>query len=266
MIFKALIIFLLSATSVLGAENTPRQDSTVLDAMVERCDAVRATVFEQAKNTINQLSRMIEQNPDDAETYYKRGIIRDKLGMYTKAFEDYEQAIKIKPDYAAAYNKRGFHYDTGSGNEKEKAFKDYDQATKLDPNLAEAYYHRAKKYYEMNERQKAQEDYSQAISIYSQATKTNAEDKFSYFGRGIAYSNGLMFFPKNGKNLLRKAIDDYSVAIDIDPDYAEAYTYRGYIYADLGEYKKASADARKACKLGESSLLIYLFNEELLTD
>ncbi|NMC97068.1 MAG: tetratricopeptide repeat protein, partial [Deltaproteobacteria bacterium] len=38
-----------------------------------------------------------------------------RLGRYQQAVEDYSQAIRLKPDYADAYNNRGFvHLLTGN--------------------------------------------------------------------------------------------------------------------------------------------------------
>ena len=40
--------------------------------------------------------------------YYNRGAAYDDLGRYQEAIADYTTAIKINPDYAIAYIKRGF--------------------------------------------------------------------------------------------------------------------------------------------------------------
>ena len=47
----------------------------------------------------------------------------------------------------------------------------------------------------------------------------------------------------------QKAIDDLSMAIELDPADAEAYNNRGYAYGELGEYQKAVDDLSMAIEL-----------------
>ena len=42
-----------------------------------------------------------------ATEYYNRGVEKSDLKDYTGAITDYNKAIQLKPDYAAAYNNRG---------------------------------------------------------------------------------------------------------------------------------------------------------------
>jgi len=46
------------------------------------------------------------------------------------------------------------------------------------------------------------------------------------------------------------AISDYTKAININPNYAEAYNNRGNAYCNSGNRKKACEDWRKAYSLG----------------
>ena len=52
---------------------------------------------------------------------------------------------------------------------------------------------------------------------------------------------------KLGQN--HRAINDYTKAIQLDPDYDLAYYNRGLAYVRLGEYQNANADKDKACSL-----------------
>ncbi|MBN1471324.1 MAG: tetratricopeptide repeat protein [Syntrophaceae bacterium] len=48
----------------------------------------------------------------------------------------------------------------------------------------------------------------------------------------------------------KKAIVNYNRAIKLNPIYIDAYLYRGFAYNNLGQLKKAMADIKKAAKLG----------------
>ena len=47
----------------------------------------------------------------------------------------------------------------------------------------------------------------------------------------------------------QRAIQDYDKAIQLDPNYAYAYYIRGLAYHNLGQTAKAKADFAKACSL-----------------
>lgn len=73
----------------------------------------------------------------DAQFYLRRGEDFSGIHQYDKAIADYTTAIELKPDYAEAYNDRGFAYFlTG---DFERAIRDYTRAIELRPNYPKAY-------------------------------------------------------------------------------------------------------------------------------
>ena len=73
----------------------------------------------------------------------------------------------------------------------------------------------------------------------------NQECAEVYYNRGMAHS-------KNGK--LELAIEDYTKATELKPDYANAYYNRGGVFLRLGEREKARADLTTARKLGSDTI------------
>ena len=72
-----------------------------------------------------------------AEFFLKRGEDFSGTHEYDRAIADYTTAIQLKPDYAEAYNDRGFaYYLKGDG---ERAIADYTRAIELRPNYPTAY-------------------------------------------------------------------------------------------------------------------------------
>ena len=56
---------------------------------------------------------------------------------------------------------------------------------------------------------------------------------------------------KSYEERFEDSIDDLTMAITLDPEYADAYHVRGVIYDDYGKKKEALADYRKFLKLSD---------------
>jgi tetratricopeptide (TPR) repeat protein len=55
----------------------------------------------------------------------------------------------------------------------------------------------------------------------------------------------------------KKAIEDYTSAINLKPNFAYAYNNRGNAYLDLGDAKKAIADYNRAIAIDPKYALAY---------
>ena len=65
-----------------------------------------------------------------------------------------------------------------------------------------------------------------------------------YHGRGGAYYNESK--EKENNNLFEPALEDLDKAIELKPDFAEAYKDRALLHRDLGNSEKAISDMEKA--------------------
>jgi tetratricopeptide (TPR) repeat protein len=166
-----------------------------------------------------------------ADDYVLQGSIKYKSRDYKGAIADYDKAIRISSNNAAAYSNRG---DARSelGDEK-GAIIDYEQAIRINPNNAYAYLNRGVARYKIGDKKGAITDYEQAIRI-------NPNDAYAHNNRGVAYSD---LGDEKG------AIIDYEQAIRINPNYASAYNNRGTSRYALGDEKGAIADLEKAIHL-----------------
>ena len=170
-------------------------------------------------------------NPNYAEAYLNRGIVRDALEDEQGAIEDYNQAIKINPNNADAYQNRGLsRYCLG---DLQGAIEDYSQAIKINPNNTDAYEERGFSRYKLGDKQGAIEDYNQAIKI-------NPQSADGYFHSG-EYRDEL--------GDMQGAIEYYTQAIKMNPNYAYAYEKRGVARSALGDKQGAIKDFRIAANM-----------------
>jgi len=92
------------------------------------------------------LSTAVQSTPTDAESYLKRGEDYSRIRDYDRAIADYTTAIKLKPDYAEAYNDRGFAYYLKTKPDYERAIADYTRAIDLRADYPKAFNNRGVAY------------------------------------------------------------------------------------------------------------------------
>lgn len=96
---------------------------------------------ELALARLGQLLSTRDLNPDQrAELYYERGVVFDRVGLQTMARIDFNRALRERPDFAEAYNFIGV-YLTQQQNFDE-AYEAFDSALELAPDYDYAYLNR----------------------------------------------------------------------------------------------------------------------------
>ena len=203
------------------------------------------------KGALADYDKAIWLNPDDAEAYLNRGIARNKLEQYFDAITDFDTAIRLKPNYADAYYNRGVAKDNlGQHN---AAIKDYDTAIQLKPNLAQDYLNRGNIKYELGLYSSAINDYDTTIRLKSDYPEAylRSEVYLEQYSAANDYDTGLTStgVAKNKLKQYSAAITDYDVAIQLKPDYPEAYFRRGAAKDKLEQHTAAIADYDIAIQL-----------------
>ena len=159
-----------------------------------------------------------------------------KFGICLKFLDVF---IMKEPNYALAYNIRGAIY--AELNQFERAIEDFDKAIELNPNYAKTCYHRGQAYAGLNQHERAIEDFDKAIEL-------NPNYAEAYNHRGLAY-----YF----LNQQERAIEDYNKAIELNPNLAWAYYNRGLAYHKLNQQERAIEDYNKAIELNPNLALAY---------
>ena len=130
-------------------------------------------------SAISFYSRALQANPEYASAYNNRGFAKSVLERREEAIADYDEAIRINPEYALAYNNRGIAKSVLG--RREEAIADYDEAIRINPEYALAYNNRGIAKSVLGRREEAIADYDEAIRI-------NPEYAHAYYNRGIAKS------------------------------------------------------------------------------
>jgi len=204
-------------------------------------------------------------NPQDAKTYYVRGLSRFDKGDLSGAVADFNQAIQTQSDYPEAYFYRGLAYF--DLRQMPKSIADYSKAIALNASYVDAYYNRGLVLSALGDKPGAIADYTQVIRLdrnfaaaynnrglalsdlgdqkgaiddFNQALQINPGRANTYFNRGLA-----LFRINND----RSALADYTQAIQLNPSYAKAFANRGITLVRMGDRQGAIADLQQAARL-----------------
>jgi tetratricopeptide (TPR) repeat protein len=132
------------------------------------------------QNAIDDFSKIIELNTNNASAYLYRGHARTNLKDYAGAIADYNLAIQLDPNLAHAYAGRGIlRHDYFK--DYEGAFSDLNRAIDLDPKYFPAYNNRGLI------RHQYFKDYLGAITDYNLAIELAPHNPWSYHNRGLSY-------------------------------------------------------------------------------
>ena len=102
--------------------------------------------------------------PDNAEVWNDRGWARSKQGEDDQAHDDYCKRHRAPSlTYANAFYNRAWVWRRRG--EHHNAIMDFSQAIAIEPNYAAAYQHRGISYFDIGERDKAQDDFEMARSL-----------------------------------------------------------------------------------------------------
>ena len=230
-----------------------RKDPQATDidkTIVEAISLQRQRKFKEATEKWRRVAKIAEgiNNNLAARARASIGYLLAEQKDHAEAIKAYGQAIRLNPNYAAAYNNRG--NSMLRLKEYKRAIADYDKAIRLDSNYALAYNNRGVARSDLGQHEAAIVDYKKAFDL--KPDYVNA-----YYNLGNAKL-------KLGRN--EAAIVDYEKAIRLKPDYAEAYYNRGVAKGKLGRKDEAQEDLMTALNLARKAVnkkLIKLADQEL---
>jgi tetratricopeptide (TPR) repeat protein len=87
-------------------------------------------------DAIRDLNEALRLDPKNADAFNTRGFAYAKKGDFVRALADYDAAIKLNPLGAVFYANRGYVYE--ADKKKKDAIDEFKHALRLDPSLTEA--------------------------------------------------------------------------------------------------------------------------------
>lgn len=241
-------------------------------------------VKQQFAAAIADYTKSVELNPKNDAAFNNRGCTYFQLGQYYETISDCSKASDINPQASYYYNRGNAYYRR---QQYRFAVQDYDKAIELDPDNADYKDIRAiaaAKHIGKPEETKPLE----RAAAYSGFKSIKGIAYFlAYFLAavvGIIILFGLIvrigFIPEagstkvaqlkaetidylqTGKNCAEKkdydcAVEDFTLAIEQNPQNAEAYHNRGLAYYNNQKYDEAIADCTKAIELDSKLAAAY---------
>jgi tetratricopeptide (TPR) repeat protein len=202
---------------------------------IENAYNSRGKLFAGEKRNVeafNDFNKAIELNPNYFQAYYNRAILFMNEKRIDEALIDFNKTIQLNPNYFLAYNNRGLLFM----NEKriDEALNDFNKIIELNPNYFQAYNNRGLLF--MNEKRN-----DEALNDFNKAIQLNPYFPLAFFNRGILFYNEKKY---------NEAISNYTKAIALKTDYAEAYFNKGIAEFYSGNKDAACLDMKRAAGLG----------------
>ena len=168
----------------------------------------------------------------DAESYVNFGIYKATQGDLDSAVAAFNEALKINPKYAPAYELRGKAHMIE--RKIDEAIADYDQAVQCDPKSKNAYYQRGSLKGEKG-------DFEGAIQDFGQVMEMDPTYAPAIYNRGHA-----RYF----KGDMDGALTDLNQSIPLDSKSPYGYFIRGLIKHAKGNRTEAASDFEISSGLG----------------
>jgi Tfp pilus assembly protein PilF len=158
----------------------------------------------QASKAMEQFEQVLRIKPADADAYNNLGLALLQSGQVSKAMDQYEQALRINPDLSETHNNLGSAL--GQIGQLSAAKEQFEQALKLSPDSVEAHNNLGIVLAQTGQASAAKEQFERAVQL-------NPDNAVSHFDLALALE-------QTGQ--LAEAMEQYEEALRIKPDFAAA--------------------------------------------
>lgn len=192
------------------------------------------------RDALTYLNKAIEGDNTNHEALNARGVVYYELREYTNALLDYDQALKLKPDYYRPYYNRALL--KVAQNDGQGALKDYAEAIRLDSRNAEIFVNRGQLLAALGQADAALRDFDQAVTL----DETNA----------LAwYNRGNVLFQREDFD---RAIENFEKAVKADTKFGKAFHALGIAQLMQQQKEVGCLNLKQAERLGYPSAKVSL--------
>ncbi len=184
------------------------------------------------REAIESLNLAIQADEENARAFNVRGVAHFELKDYPSALLDYDQAIKLHPNwYQPYFNRARLRVEQ---SDWESALKDFSEAVSRQPDSSEVYASRGMVLYQLGRLPEAGHDFDKALQL-------KPTDATARFNRG-----NVEFRQRNYK----AAILDFEAAVRADSKFAKAFYALGLSRISIGQRSVGCLSLKQADKLG----------------
>jgi len=277
---KVIVVFLLMVL-ISCTYNVPLSTNRPSIELDETFAQIQTDIMDgNYDEAVRRCTEAIEVNPQSARAYRARGYVKWFKGDAPGAVRDINVAIELAPNDGHAYYVRALIED--HGGDQSEAISDYSRAMDLDASLrsAEVYTQRGFVRVRKGDLSGASDDFSKALKLnqlYPRAKQGQAAVNVMQKGPFAAMNDGILGLVEmfespscssNGKGIqlstkyrtphLRMGLEacngkefalaiwHFDRAIQLSPNWPEAYNGRGFVYAQQDAFDSSIKDYRKA--------------------
>lgn len=188
-------------------------------------------IVKRYQEGIDYANKALKINESLAKAYFIKGRIYRETGDTSRAISSLETAVEQDNKYVDAFYDLGILY---AARRNPIALDYYNTILRIDPSNITTNYAKAKLLQDLGR-------FEDAIRIYEGIIKTDKSCAECYHNLGAIY----LYAKKD----LKKALEQFTRAIEINPNYLEAYFARGYTYSKLKDKESAKADYNMCLKI-----------------
>ena len=185
---------------------------------------------------VDQINSALRIDDQLDQGYYMKGRIYKETGDSSLAVSSYQTAIEVNPNFYEAYIEAGLLYSIAGSD---LAMEYFNTAMDLRPKSVEAKY--AAAYYLQQSGLKDTSRFTSAKLLYQEILEIDPNNAAAAFNQG--------FIELEYRLNYRKALAHFSLAIELFPQYYQAYYNRGLCHESLDEVNLALADYDMALRL-----------------
>ncbi len=162
------------------------------------------------RESLLELDKALAQSLFNPKVYFLKGMIHKEVGDTVKAITAFQTTVEQNPLHYEGYVQLGLLYGAKKDNLAARYFQN---AVKVDSSRSEAWYSLARY-------QQDNQDFETAKRTYRKLVLIDRQDE------RVHYNLGFIYFQQDS---LRKADNKFNIAIQVAPNYTDAFYMRGLI-------------------------------------